>query len=136
MAAVHTLDPAAGGPGDHLEAPPGPARDAGSWPAWVRWRFMAFLICFLILFTSGQVGVQITPRDTEPHNTMIGVSWLGIVGALLFLVLLKRARHQFSGAQVGWAMVPLMSLGFVAFVPFLWLALVCRRVRDWVVFAV
>jgi hypothetical protein len=97
---------------------------------------MIFLMCFLILFTIGQVGVQTTPQGTGLHNMMVGVSWLSIVGALLFLVLFEGARRQFAQAQVGWAVVPLLSLGFLAFVPFLWLALVRRRVLDWVVFAV
>jgi len=45
------------------------------------------------------------------------------------IALRRRAR------QLGWASVPILSLSLLAFVPFLWLALIRRRVRDWVVFA-
>ncbi len=129
-------DPSAGGPDDRPETAPGAARDVRPWPAAVRWFSLICLILFLILFTIGQVGVVRTPRGTGLHGTMVGVSWLSIFGALLFLVLFEYARKQFVGAQLGWAAVPLLSFGFLAPVPFLWLALVRRRVRDWVVFAI
>ena len=45
------------------------------------------------------------------------------------IALRRRAR------QLGWASVPILSLSLLAFVPFLWLALIRRRVRDWVLFA-
>jgi zinc-ribbon domain len=128
--------PAAGGSADHVETAPGPAKDARPWPAAVRWFFLICLILFLILFTIGQIGVVRTAQGTGLHDTMVSVSWLSIFGALLFLILFECARKQFAGAQLGWAMVPLFSFGLLAFVPFLWLALVRRRVRDWVVFAV
>ena len=38
--------------------------------------------------------------------------------------------------QLAWASVPLWSLGFVAFAPFLYVAVIRRRIRDWAVFAV
>ena len=129
-------NPSAGGPDDRPETAPGAARDARPWPAAVRWFLLSCLIIFLILFTIGQVGVVRTPRGTGLHGTMVGVSWLSIVGALLFVVLFEYARKQFVGAQLGWAAVPPLSIGFLAAVPFLWLALVRRRVRDWVVFAI
>jgi hypothetical protein len=129
-------DPSAGGPDDHLETAPGVAKAAKPWPAAVRWLFLVCLILCLILFTIGQVGVVRTAQGTELHDTMVGVSWLGIFGALLFLVLFECANRQFAGAQLGWAVVPLMSFGLLAPAPFLWLALVRRRIRDWVVFAV
>jgi len=37
--------------------------------------------------------------------------------------------------QLAWASVPVWSLALLAFVPFLRLALVRRRARDWGVFA-
>ena len=129
-------DPSAGGPDDRPETAPGAARDARPWPAAVRWFLLSCLILFLILFTIGQVGVVRTPRGTGPHDTMVGVSWLSIFGALLFLVLFEYARKQFVDAQLGWAAVPPLSFGLLAPVPFLWLALVRRRIRDWVVFAI
>jgi hypothetical protein len=97
---------------------------------------MIFLICSLILFTIGTAGVETTAQGTGLHDLMVAVSLLSVVGALLFLALFERARYQFSGAQLAWAMVPLCSIGFLAPVPFLWLAIARRRVRDWVVFAV
>jgi hypothetical protein len=112
---------------------PGPAKDARPWPAAVRWFFLICLILFLILVTIGQLGVVYTLQSTDLHATMVGVSWLSIFGALLFLVLFECARKRFTGAQLGWAVVPLLSWGLLASVPFLWLALVRRRVRDWVV---
>src|SRR5271166_1855388 len=129
-------DPSAGRPDDRPETAPGAAGDARPWPAAVRWFLLSCLILFLILFTIGQVGVVRTPQGTGLHGTMVGVSWLSIFGALLFLVLFECARKQFVEAQLGWAAVPLLSFGFLAPVPFLWLALARRRVRDWVVFAI
>lgn len=131
-----SLDPAAGGPGHHVETATGPAKGAGPWPAWVRWVFMIFLICSLILFTIGVAGAEATAPGTGRHAMMVSVSWLSIAGALLFLALFERARYQFAKTQLGWAMVPLLSLGLLACVPFGWLALGRRRARDWVVFAV
>jgi len=131
-----SLDPAAGGPAHHLETAPGPAKGAGPWPAWVRWVCLIFLICSLILFTIGVAGVEATAPGTGLHAMMVSVSWLSIFGALLFLALFERARYQFAKAQLGWAMVPLMSLGFLACVPFMWLAFGRRRAQDWVVSAV
>ncbi len=37
--------------------------------------------------------------------------------------------------QVGWAAVPIWSIGFLSFVPFLAYAVIQRRKRDWAVFA-
>ena len=37
--------------------------------------------------------------------------------------------------QLAWASVPLWSFGFFAFAPFLYLAVIRRRIRDWAVFA-
>lgn len=49
----------------------------------------------------------------------------------------SRVVSRVSGRlrQLGWASVPLWSLGLLAFVPFLRLAFVRRRARDWGVFA-
>jgi hypothetical protein len=38
--------------------------------------------------------------------------------------------------QLAWASVPVWSFGFLAFAPFLYLAVIRRRIRDWAVFAV
>jgi hypothetical protein len=37
--------------------------------------------------------------------------------------------------QLAWASVPVWSFGFLAFAPFLYLAIIRRRIRDWAVFA-
>jgi hypothetical protein len=37
------------------------------------------------------------------------------------------------GSQLAWALVPLLTLGMLAFVPFVRLALARRRPVDWVV---
>ena len=37
--------------------------------------------------------------------------------------------------QLAWASVPLWSFGFFAFAPFLYVAVIRRRIRDWAVFA-
>lgn len=37
--------------------------------------------------------------------------------------------------QLAWASVPVWSFGFLAFAPFLYLAVIRRRIRDWAVFA-
>jgi hypothetical protein len=97
---------------------------------------MVFLICSLITYTIGTTGVETTAKGTDLHNVMAAISLLSVAAALLFLVLHECARRQFHTAQLGWAIVPPLTVGFLAFVPFLWLALGRRRVRDWVVLAV
>jgi hypothetical protein len=129
-------DPAAGGPDDHLETAPGPAKDATPVPAALRWLCLICLILCLILFAIGQVGVVATPRGSGLHNTMVGISWLSIFGALAFLVFFEAARTQFARAQPGVGGGAGCVLCFLAFTPFLWLALVRRRVGDWVVLAI
>lgn len=54
------------------------------------------------------------------------------------MTLVNREPSRRSGSvlrQVGWASVPVWSIGFLAFVPFLAYALMNRRKRDWAVFA-
>jgi len=128
--------PSAGRQEHNLETASGPAREAPSLPAAARWFCLICLMLFLILFTVAQAGVVATPQSTSLHGTMVGVSWLSIFGALAFLVFFECARNQFANAQLVWAAVALLSLGFLASAPFLWLALVRRRARDWVVFAI
>jgi hypothetical protein len=117
-------------------APPSQAQDGTPWPAPVRWLLLACLIGSLILLAIAQVGVVDTGRGTGMHATMVGLSWIGVLGALLFLVLFESARKQFDGAQAGWALTVLCSFGFLAWLPFLWLALARRRIADWVVFVI
>ena len=104
-------------------------------PAAVRWLLLACLILSLIIFTIGQIGAVYTTRQSRLNTMMIGISWLAVFGALAFLILFECTRSRFTRAQ-WWAVVPVASFAFLAFAPFLWLALVRRRVWDWVVCAI
>lgn len=46
----------------------------------------------------------------------------------------KRSRPILR--QVAWASIPVWSIGFLSFVPFLALAVINRQRRDWIVFAI
>ena len=130
-------DPPAGGPGDDLETVPAAPRDARRPPAWPRRGqryFMISLIFFLVLYLIGVAGFETTQQSGLHHPMEWIIQW-SIVGALLSVILFEAARNQFRPRQVAWGLVPILSLAFLAFVPFLWLALVRRRARDWVVFA-
>ena len=53
--------------------------------------------------------------------------------------LVPQGRRSRSGSvlrPIAWASVPIWSIGFLSFVPFLGYALIQRRRRDWAVFAV
>ena len=131
--------PVAGPRSAAAQAAPGPATPvpdpAIPVPAAVRWLLLACLILFLILFTIGQIGAVYTTRQSRLNTAMIGISWLAVFGALAFLILFECTRSRFTRAQ-WWAVVPVASFAFLAFAPFLWLALVRRRVWDWVVCAI
>lgn len=124
--------PVAGPPLAAAETDPGPAIPA---PAAVRWLLLAFLILFLVLFVTGQVVAVHTVQQSRLDNSMIGISWLGIFGAWVFVIFFECTCSRFARAQ-WWAVVPVASFAFLAFAPFLWLALVRRRVRDWAVVAI
>jgi hypothetical protein len=127
--------PAAAGPRDCLVATP--AGDAGSPPAWIRRGqpyFMISLIFFLDLYMISVVGLNRT-QGPGLHHPMEWLILLSVGGALLSLVLFEAARSQFRVRQPVWALVPILSPGFLAFVPFLWLALIRRPGRGWAVFA-
>jgi hypothetical protein len=47
----------------------------------------------------------------------------------------RRARNKRALRQVWWALVPVWSIGFLSFVPFLAYAVIQRRKKDWAVFA-
>jgi DivIVA domain-containing protein len=130
-------DPSAGGPGDDLETVPAVPRDARRPPAWLRRGqryFMISLIFFLILYLIAVAGFNWT-QGSGLHHPMEWIIVLSVGGALLSLILFEAARNQFRPRQLAWGLVPILSLTFLAFVPFLWLALVRRRARDWVVSA-
>ncbi|MGH3191335.1 MAG: hypothetical protein ACRDPY_34300 [Streptosporangiaceae bacterium] len=47
----------------------------------------------------------------------------------------RRARTRKALRQVWWALIPVWSIGFLSFAPFLAYALIQRRRKDWAVFA-
>jgi len=47
----------------------------------------------------------------------------------------RRARNRAALRQVGWALIPIWSLGILSSVPFLACALIQRKKKDWAVFA-
>jgi hypothetical protein len=131
-------DPVAAGPGHDQEMVPAAARDAWRPPAWLRRsrrHFMMSLVFFLVLYVMGVVVLNYTSQPSELHHAIHWAIVVPILGALLSLVLFEAARNQFHYRQILWALVPVLSIGLLAFVPFLWLALVRRRARDWAVFA-
>jgi hypothetical protein len=60
----------------------------------------------------------------------------GVALALMSLILLVRGVSPRSPQQATWAFVSVLSLSFLAFAPFLWLAVIRQRARDWAVLAV
>src|SRR5262249_14121401 len=96
--------------------------------------YMICLVFFVALYTIGWVGFQRT-QGSELHHPMEWGIDLGVGGTLLSLALFEAARGRFGVRQPAWALVPLLSLTFLAFAPFLWVALSRRRARDWAVLA-
>lgn len=69
---------------------------------------------------------------------MGGAFAVSVGGALAFLVAFVRTLGRWRRArvrQVVWALVPVVSLAWLAWCPFLLLALIRRRARDWAVLA-
>jgi tetratricopeptide (TPR) repeat protein len=135
----------AGAAGSVAAAPGGPVAaltgGAGSPPAWIsrgRRYYLISLICFVIMYLICVPGFVASQGSGLHHPWEWGID-LGISGTLLSVVLFEAARGRFRARsrirQLAWALVPLVSTGFLAFVPFLWLALICRRVTEWAVFA-
>jgi len=113
------------------------ARAAWRPPAWIhrgQRYFMIFLIFFLILYLIAVAGFNVTVRSGL-HHPIEWIIQVSVGGAVLSVVLFEAARNQFRVRQLVWGLVPVLSLGYLAFAPFLWLALVRRRARDWAVFA-
>jgi DivIVA domain-containing protein len=114
------------------------AGDARWPPAWIRRGQPYYMIClifFLALYMIGWYLFERTQGSGLHHPMEWGID-LGVVGALLSVVLIEAACGQFRARQLVWGLVPLLSWTFLAFVPFLWLALIRRRTREWAVFAV
>jgi len=137
-------DPAGGGPGDSAAIVA--VRDAGSGPARARRRyFLMFLGCCLVLTIS--VLAAVLAIVNLPSNSALA-PWAGgvlgaaiplsLCGAIAFFVAFVKALSVRRGRvrQVTWALVPIVSFSFLAWWPFLVLALIRLRARDWAVFAV
>lgn len=130
-------DPATGGLSGGLVA--AAARDAGLPPARVRRGQPYYLVCLVfsvILYVIGAVGLIRTSLDSRPHTAMGWILIASSVGVFVSLVLVETGRNQFRNRQLAWGLVPILSAGFLAFVPFLWLALMRRQARDWKVLGV
>jgi hypothetical protein len=130
-------DRVAAGRGAHRKTAPVVAR--GTWrpPAWIRRGqryFMISLIFFLALYLIAVAGFNETVQSGL-HHPLEWIIQLSVGAALLSVVLFEAARNQFRVRQLVWGLVPVLSLGVLAFAPFLWLALVRRRARGWAVFA-
>jgi hypothetical protein len=97
--------------------------------------FFISLIFFLILYMIGVVGLLKTSLDSGPHTATGWVFILSVAGVFVSLVFVEAARNQFRARQLWWGLMPILSLGLLAFLPFLWLALIRRRARHWLVFA-
>jgi hypothetical protein len=97
--------------------------------------FLACLIFYLIVCSASMAWINKVPGDTRLSHALGWAIGLSIAGALLSLVLLVLGVNPRSNQQVAWTFVPVLSLSFLAFVPFLWLAVIHRQARAWSVFA-
>ena len=123
----------AGGPIDGRETVPAPAKTAGSASARARLRQRYVLICFifcLIVCSTSMAVINEAPAYTVLSHTMGWAIGLSVAGALVSLVLFVHSLNRRSTQQVVWALLPILSLSFLAFVPFLWLAILYRRPRT------
>jgi hypothetical protein len=105
-----------------------------------------FLACCLILaccvLTAG-VLLAVSPPSASALANWIGGITGGVIvaslcGAIIFLVAFVKTlslRRRRRVRQVAWALVPIVSFSFLAWWPFLVLALIRLRARDWAVFA-
>jgi DivIVA domain-containing protein len=133
--------PAPDGPGDSAMAA---ARETRSIPGRARLRyFLMCLICYLILIigfvVAGNAPVSIEKlRQLALSYAMGWIIGLSLGAAILSLALtafFTPHRRSPRLRQVAWLLVPVLSLSWLAFAPFLWLADIRRRGGDWAVFA-
>ena len=125
-----------GAPLTDPDYPSGALTSAGG--AWIRRGrpyYMISLVFFLALYMICVFGFEQTQGSGLHHPMEWGID-LGVCGALLSLSLFEAARGQFRARQLAWGLVPLLSLNLLAFLPFLWVALMRRRTREWAVVAV
>jgi hypothetical protein len=122
------VSPAASGQSFYLATP----------PVWARRGRPYFLICFsfcLVLFSAGAAATDKAPAYTWLSPDLGHAIPLSVVGGLVSLALFAVSIGPVSDRQLGWAAFPL-AVSFLSFLPFWWLAIIRRRARDWVVFAV
>lgn len=125
---------AAGGAGDSDAN--GTDRGAGSRASRARrWYFLMFLACCLLLPISAFVGTKVSPKS-DLAGWVGGAFIASLCGAVGFLAAFVRTlSSRARGRQAAWTLVPIVSFSFLAWWPFLVLALIRRRARDWAVFA-
>ncbi len=97
--------------------------------------FLTCLIFFLIVWSASMAWLNKVPGGTWLNHALAWAVGLSFAGVLLSLVLMVLGVNPRSNQQVVWMFVPVLSLSFLAFVPFLWLAVTRRQARDWSVFA-
>lgn len=130
--------PEAAAPADEVETAPAEVGGAGELPARVRGaqrHLMLSLAPSLLLYMMGVIVVNATPQHSALHSTAGAGIWIGLCGVFVSVCLVVCAP-QFRARQLGWAAIPIVSVGLLTFVPFAWVAIVRRRARDWAVFAV
>jgi len=135
-------DPAPDGRGD--SAAMAPARDTRSIPGRARLGyFLMCLFCYLTL-TIGFVVASNAPVSIEELRRLalsyatgwiIGLSLGAAILSLALTAFFTPHRRSPRLRQVAWLLVPVLSLSWLAFAPFLWLADIRRRGGDWAVFA-
>jgi hypothetical protein len=97
--------------------------------------FLICLIFYLIVCSASMAWINKVPGGPKLSHALGWAIGLSVAGALLSLVLLVLGVNPRSNQQVAWAFVPVLSLSFLAFVPFLWLAVIHRQARAWPVSA-
>jgi DivIVA domain-containing protein len=129
----------AAGPGNDRQTAPSAAGDDRQPPPQVspdQLDNMDFLGFWVVVCSISLAWINKVPGGTGLSHALGWVIATCVVVALMSLIFLVRGFSPRSPQQVTWAFVPVLSLSFLAFAPFLWLAVIRRRARDWAVLAV